>query len=726
MTSGSVPSAGVTPIPSARQELANLRAFARLYGVLRFFHPSDEAATIDWNRYAVLGVSKIRNAKDSAELKVRLEALVHGIAPTVQITEGGARTIAMSVPAWDEEVSWQYLGPGFGPDYTGTYRAKRTARDPVPGSGESGWTTVTQHIDAESYRGKPFRLGAFARADTGGAVGAWVQVERRDGGVGFYDDMTGRLITARTWTPATIEGVIDADAERILIGAWVVGHGGAWLDDFSLTIDGRAIAVGNPGFEDGMSGWVDDKNLSLHAQSDRRYEVVTEPSRGSAALHISPGDLFTEHAAVGEVADVDLGQNLRAHVPISLGSKNGHTLPSGDSRSIQASLEALHSSLDDADARIADLIVAWSVFDQFYPYFDLVGADWVAVLDRTLHDALTDANVADHERSLRRLVAALEDGHGNVAVPGRELAALPLRLAWVDGHLVVTASATPELMRGDEITAIDGASASEALESEMAPFSGSRQWRRVRALATMGARPEGEAILLRVARVGEFVDVTVKAGPPPDRPEPLPLIATLDGGIVYFDLTRATSADLQSSIGRLAGAPGVIFDLRGYPKGANAVLDHLLREPETNRWMHVPQIFRPALPGIPRPRQNWDGRGWNRRPAQPHIEGHVVFLTDARAVSQAESILGYVEMLGIDIAGSPTAGTNGDSRGVTLPTGSRIRFTGMRVTRHDGSPFHLVGIHPTIPVEPTVAGIRAGRDEVLDRAVEAIRSKFQD
>jgi hypothetical protein len=46
-----------------------------------------------------------------------------------------------------------------------------------------------------------------------------------------------------------------------------------------------------------------------------------------------------------------------------------------------------------------------------------------------------------------------------------------------------------------------------------------------------------------------------------------------------------------------------------------------------------------------------------------------------------------------------------------------VLFTGMRVTRHDGSPFHLVGVVPRIPVEPTVEGIRAGRDDVLERAL---------
>ena len=40
----------------------------------------------------------------------------------------------------------------------------------------------------------------------------------------------------------------------------------------------------------------------------------------------------------------------------------------------------------------------------------------------------------------------------------------------------------------------------------------------------------------------------------------------------------------------------------------------------------------------------------------------------------------------------------------------------MRVTRHDGrSPHHLVGVTPDVPVAPTLAGLRAGRDEVLER-----------
>jgi C-terminal processing protease CtpA/Prc len=70
------------------------------------------------------------------------------------------------------------------------------------------------------------------------------------------------------------------------------------------------------------------------------------------------------------------------------------------------------------------------------------------------------------------------------------------------------------------------------------------------------------------------------------------------------------------------------------------------------------------------------------------------------------------------IIGSPTAGANGNVATFALPGDFRLGFTGMRVTGHDGqTQHHLTGVRPNIPVEPTVAALREGRDEVLARAL---------
>jgi C-terminal processing protease CtpA/Prc len=74
-----------------------------------------------------------------------------------------------------------------------------------------------------------------------------------------------------------------------------------------------------------------------------------------------------------------------------------------------------------------------------------------------------------------------------------------------------------------------------------------------------------------------------------------------------------------------------------------------------------------------------------------------------------------------EIVGSPTAGTNGNLSEITAPSGCRTTFSGLRVTKHDGSRLHLIGIQPTIPASRTIAGVVAGRDEVLERALAYVR-----
>jgi C-terminal processing protease CtpA/Prc len=101
----------------------------------------------------------------------------------------------------------------------------------------------------------------------------------------------------------------------------------------------------------------------------------------------------------------------------------------------------------------------------------------------------------------------------------------------------------------------------------------------------------------------------------------------------------------------------------------------------------------------------------------PFIE-NVVFLTDERALSAAETFMGIVEAHKLGpIVGSPTAGTNGNVDPFVLPGGVLVSWTGMKVLKHDGSRHHGVGILPTVPASRTLAGVSARRDEVLEKGI---------
>jgi hypothetical protein len=184
--------------------------------------------------------------------------------------------------------------------------------------------------------------------------------------------------------------------------------------------------------------------------------------------------------------------------------------------------------------------------------------------------------------------------------------------------------------------------------------------------------------------------------------------------------------DIERVMDRLASAPGIVFDVRSRPNSNHEVLSHLVTQLDaTSAWEAIPLIVRPYSASTP---VSWEETSsWNMpllNIKQPRILGRIAFLSGPRAISYAESVLALISHYRLgEIVGSATAGTNGDIAQIGEPTGCRTVFTGRRVTNHDGSQFHLIGVLPTIPASRTVAGVRDGRDEILDSALGYLRSR---
>jgi C-terminal processing protease CtpA/Prc len=95
-----------------------------------------------------------------------------------------------------------------------------------------------------------------------------------------------------------------------------------------------------------------------------------------------------------------------------------------------------------------------------------------------------------------------------------------------------------------------------------------------------------------------------------------------------------------------------------------------------------------------------------------------VMLIDERTLSQAEHTGLFLEAAnGTKFVGSPTAGANGDVTTVLLPGRARMTFSGHAVRHADGRQLQRLGLEPDVPVRQTIAGVRAGRDEVLEAAL---------
>ena len=108
-------------------------------------------------------------------------------------------------------------------------------------------------------------------------------------------------------------------------------------------------------------------------------------------------------------------------------------------------------------------------------------------------------------------------------------------------------------------------------------------------------------------------------------------------------------------------------------------------------------------------------------PQKQIFKGKIVFLAQSSSISQCETWLDPLKFYRIaTIIGDTSGGTNGDINGLSLKGGFYIPFTSRRVIKIDGTLLQGKGIEPDIQVKLTVKGIREGKDEIFERAIEYI------
>jgi C-terminal processing protease CtpA/Prc len=747
--------------PPRDEEVANLRAFAKLYGYVRWFHPSDAAAETDWEKFAIHGVRQVKDASSRAELRSALDSLFAPIAPTVQLYRTGseppppADVLAPSDTAGLSLVAWQHRGVGLGNHVLLPFRSTRLNRAStvIGGSesrdrrGKAPAAQILRTLSANRYQGQQVKVRASVKTDGRESQAYLSLFSLRLGQSLSFEDIADRPISSSNWS--VHERTHDVSPARgLIIGGFLKGGGTAWFDDFKLFVrdssqdEWTPVPLNNLGFESRQTGgrpisW----RIGQGIPSDVSVTAGTA-YEGSQSLKLespppSQVRLFPERPSPGEVVKKPLGRGLSVQLPLALHSQDGQTLRPVDAPSPSAlrdSLSRVESPILETNPplRLADVTIVWNIFQHFYPYFEAVEVNWDAVLTRTLRRALADdTSTRDFLQTLRRMVAQLEDGHGRVRHSQESSSSgLPVRFGRIEDEIVVVDTAEqldrnlcPDI--GDVVVSIDGRSAKQRLQKKKPYISGSPQWTEGRALRQLGRGDPDSTVSLTVRRGGTEKTCEMTRSDQRIRWRQLRLdnrpdtVDTLRAGVRYVDLTRADWSTLQQHLGELADADGVVFDVRGYPTGgARKLLPHLSSDTLRSARFQVPQFIYPDQANI----VGYDASGrWTLPPEEPQITGDVAFLTGPGAISYAESIMGIVEHYDLGtIVGQPTAGTNGVINPFKLPGGYKVWWTGMRVRKHDGSQHHLVGIRPDVEATRTIEGVRSGRDEVLRTALRVV------
>ena len=169
--------------------------------------------------------------------------------------------------------------------------------------------------------------------------------------------------------------------------------------------------------------------------------------------------------------------------------------------------------------------------------------------------------------------------------------------------MVITAVADgiETLNPGDVVLAIDGRTIADLLFAGYAAL-----WRinpSALALQCAGdADPESDADrpeTLTIERGGQALSVVVSpVGYFVAQPRPA-VIADLESGLLYGDLTRLTGEELSTNLSRMAAARAIVFDVRGYPTlAAFDLLPHLADHHLHSDQFNMPTYRQPDQRGV--------------------------------------------------------------------------------------------------------------------------------
>jgi C-terminal processing protease CtpA/Prc len=166
----------------------------------------------------------------------------------------------------------------------------------------------------------------------------------------------------------------------------------------------------------------------------------------------------------------------------------------------------------------------------------------------------------------------------------------------------------------------------------------------------------------------------------------------------------------------LSRARALIFDFRGYSTTGLTAVSHLIDRPVEQLVWQIPEL---PDGGHARytPVHRW------QYPLAPRLNVPVVALIDGQSISTVETTLAMIRdyHLGV-LVGETTSGTSGLISTFTVPGGYTIRFTAVGLVDAAGQTLQGRGIAPDVVVHPTLDGVRAHRDEILEAGLaEALR-----
>ncbi len=648
------------------------------------------------------------------------------------------------------------------------------------------------------FSGKKIKLTGYIKTENvaGGWAGLWMRIDPQVA----FDNMQSRGITGTTdWKKYDIELDLINSAKTIVVGGLLVGTGKMWVDNLSVTIDGKpldkapkknlSLAEKDSEFDNGSKisfPKLDDTlitNLELlgkvwgflkyyHPEIGTGnynwdYELFKIlPRYVDATTKIQRDDIllnwintFGEVEVCKSCKEIDKDAFLKPDLNWMDNSELSSALKEklkfiqknrfqGNHYYVEFTAKAKNPSFKNENSyesmtypdegfRLLTLYKYWNMIQYYFPYKHLTEKDWNTTFKEYIPDFINAKNEFEFEVATIKLIGEVKDTHanlwgGNNAVKEeRGTYYPPVHLRFIENKLIVTDYYNPEMQSqvglniGDVITKISGVSVEELVKEKLPVYPASNYTTQLRDISGDLLRSNSKTLELSYVREQEEVSINIPLFETKEmnyygwyREEPDgKSFKIMDGNIGYINLKNIKEDDIEVIKKKLKDTKGIIVDIRNYP--STFVVFSLGNFLNSNRTDFVKFTKgNPDYPGeftFTEPLKVGIDKSWSYNGKK------IVVLVNELSQSQAEyTAMAFRAGDKTTIVGSTTAGADGNVSAFILPGGMRTMISGIGVYYPDGTETQGIGIVPDVEVLPTIQGIKDGRDEPLEKAIEII------
>ncbi|MGD9491818.1 MAG: S41 family peptidase [Bacteroidales bacterium] len=388
----------------------------------------------------------------------------------------------------------------------------------------------------------------------------------------------------------------------------------------------------------------------------------------------------------------------------------------------------------DTGFRILALFRYWNMIQYYFPYKNLIEEDWKNVLGEFIPRFIETKNDTDYVLTTMELIGRINDTHANIwgghpalrKYFGMRYAAA--ELTFIEDKAVVTGffgekkGKETGLKIGDIISSVNDKPVEELVQEKLKQYPASNYPTKLRDIAPDLLRTNDTIIKVEYIRNNTKESTVLKTFTTKEAKvyskygNNDTCFKIINNEIAYINNESLQRAYLPKIWKSMKNTKGLVIDIRNYPSDFPIYSLSRYLMPERTPFVKITE-GNIQNPGLFTFNKTLKAGRKNRN----YYKGKVVILVNEISQSSAEfHTMAYRVHPNAIVIGSTTAGADGNVSKIYLPGGIFTMISGVGIYYPDGKETQRIGIVPDIEVKPTIQGIKEGKDELLEKAIEII------